>query len=199
MIYAYIRVSTDKQTLENQEFEIKNYALANNLHIDKWVKETISGAKDFEDRKLGMLLKNLKSNDILITAEMSRLGRSMLQIMTILHRCMKKNIEVWTIKDRFRLGKDIQSQVLAFAFGLSAEIERQLISQRTKEALARIKAEGRKLGRQLGSKNKVHKLDGKHLIVTEMLKRGVSKTKIAKAMNVSRVTIYNFLAENNLF
>lgn len=199
MIYAYIRVSTDKQTLENQEFEIKNYALANNLHIDKWVKETISGAKDFEDRKLGMLLKNLKNNDILITAEMSRLGRSMLQIMTILHRCMKKNIEVWTIKDRFRLGKDIQSQVLAFAFGLSAEIERQLISQRTKEALARIKAEGRKLGRQLGSKNKVHKLDGKHLIVTEMLKRGVSKTKIAKAMNVSRVTIYNFLAENNLF
>ena len=199
MIYAYIRVSTDKQTLENQEFEIKNYALANNLHIDKWVKETISGAKDFEDRKLGMLLKNLRSNDILITAEMSRLGRSMLQIMTILHRCMKKNIEVWTIKDRFRLGKDIQSQVLAFAFGLSAEIERQLISQRTKEALARIKAEGRKLGRQLGSKNKVHKLDGKHLIVTEMLKRGVSKTKIAKAMNVSRVTIYNFLAENNLF
>ena len=113
--------------------------------------------------------------------------------MTILNICMEKGAQVWTIKDNYRLGADIQSKVLAFAFSLSAEIERNLISQRTKEALARIKASGRKLGREFGSKNKHHILDGKEQEVIKLLNRGIPKTQIAKIMDVSIFTIYQFL------
>jgi len=193
MIYGYIRVSTDKQTLENQEFEINNFCLKENIKVDKWITETISGTKDFEKRKLGKALKRLKSGDVLICSEISRLGRNLLQIMTILNICMQKEAQVWTIKDNYRLGADIQSKVLAFAFSLSAEIERNLISQRTKEALARIKASGRKLGREFGSKNKKHILDGKEQDIIKLLNKGVPKTQIARLMNVSIFTIYEFL------
>lgn len=193
MIYGYIRVSTDKQSVENQEFEINNFCLKENIKIDKWITETISGTKDFEKRKLGKALKKLKSGDILICSEISRLGRNLLQIMTILNIFMQKEAQVWTIKDNYRLGADIQSKVLAFAFSLSAEIERNLISQRTKEALARIKASGRKLGREYGSKNKKHILDGKEQDIIKLLNKGVPKTQIARLMNVSIFTIYAFL------
>ena len=197
MIYGYVRVSTDKQTLENQEFEINSFCEKEGLKIDKWIMETISGTKDFEKRKLGKLLKRLKSGDMIICTEISRLGRNLLQIMTILNVCMRKDTQVWTIKDNFRLGADIQSKVLAFAFSLSAEIERNLISQRTKEALARIKANGKKLGRGFGSKNKKHILDGKENDVIKLLNKGVPKTQIAKLMNVSIFTIYSFLKRTN--
>lgn len=180
MIYGYLRVSTDKQTLENQKFEINNFCENENIKIEKWVTETISGTKDFEKRKLGKLLKKLRKDDILICSEISRLGRNLLQIMTILNICMKKEVQVWTIKDNYRLGKDIQSKVLAFAFSLSAEIERNLISQRTKEALARLKANGKKLGRVYGSKNKKHILDGKEQSVLKLIHKGVPKTRLQK-------------------
>ena len=110
---------------------------------------------------------------------------------------MRKEAQVWTIKDNYRLGADIQSKVLAFAFSLSAEIERNLISQRTKEALARIKASGRKLGREFGSKNKKHILDGKEQDIIKLLNKGVPKTQIARLMNVSITTIYDFLKTRN--
>ena len=193
MIYGYLRVSTDKQTLENQKFEINNFCENENIKIEKWVTETISGTKDFEKRKLGKLLKKLRKDDILICSEISRLGRNLLQIMTILNICMKKEVQVWTIKDNYRLGKDIQSKVLAFAFSLSAEIERNLISQRTKEALARLKANGQKFGRVYGSKNKKHILDGKEQSVLKLIHKGVPKTQVAKIHGVSIYTIYEFL------
>lgn len=193
MIYGYLRVSTDKQTLENQEFEIKTFCEREHISIDKWITETISGTKDFEKRKLGKLLKKLKKGDVLICSEISRLGRNLLQIMTILNICMKKESQVWTIKDNYRLGGDIQSKVLAFAFSLSAEIERNLISQRTKEALHRIRASGRKLGRKFGSRNKKHILDGREQSIARLLNKGVPKTQVAKMMGVSVTTIYNFL------
>ena len=158
MIYGYIRVSTDLQTTENQKFEIERFVNTNNIVIDKWFSETISGTKSLEERCLGNLLKNLKGGDIVIATELSRLGRNLLQIMSILHFCMNIGAKVWTIKDNYRLGDDIQSKVLAFAFGLSAEIERNLISQRTKEALARKKAEGIILGRPQGRKSSYLKL-----------------------------------------
>src|SRR5574344_2317879 len=153
MIYGYIRVSTDKQTVENQRFEIENFCTKKNIVVQQWIEETISGTKEPEKRALGKLLKRLNKGDILICSELSRLGRTLFMIMDILSACMKKEIQLWTIKDGYRLGSDISSKVLAFAFGLSAEIERNLISQRTKEALARAKAEGISVGRQPGRRN----------------------------------------------
>ena len=196
MIYGYVRVSTDKQSLQNQKFEINNFCQMQQIKIDKWIAEMISGTKDFEKRKLGILLKKLKKDDILICSEISRLGRNLLQVMTILNFCMQKEIQVWTIKDTYRLGADIQSKVLAFAFSLSAEIERNLISQRTKEALSRIKASGRKLGRQFGSRNKKHILDGKEKDILKLINKGLPKKQIAKLMRVSIFTLYQFLKNN---
>ncbi len=193
MIYGYIRVSSDKQTTENQRFEIERFAKENGIVVEKWMNETISAVKDLEERKLGQLLKILKRGDIVIASELSRLGRNLLQVMSILHHCMKKDVQVWTIKDNYRLGADIQSKVLAFAFGLSAEIERNLISQRTREALARLKAEGKKLGRPKGSRNKFNKLSGKEKEIEKMLQDSVTKEKIARSFHVSRRTLYNFM------
>lgn len=193
MIYAYVRVSTDKQTLGNQEYEINNFCKKEQIKIDKWIMETISGTKDFEKRRLGLTLKKLKKEDIIVCSEISRLGRNMMQIMTILNICLKKEAQVWTIKDNYRLGTDIQSKVLAFAFGLVAEIEHNLISQRTKEALARIKTEGKKIGRRHGSKNRKHILDGHEEEIVKLYQEGTPKKHIAQIFGVSRRTIYNYL------
>ena len=163
MIYGYIRVSSDKQTVENQRFEINKFCEKEKMKVDGWIDETISGTKAYDKRQLGSLLKRIQKGDIIICAELSRLGRNLFMIMEILNICMTKECKVWTIKDNYRLGEDIQSKVLAFAFGLSAEIERNLISQRTKEALARKKAEGIVLGRPKGKKSapEKYKLYGK--------------------------------------
>ena len=195
MIYGYIRVSSDKQTVENQRFEIKNFCSKESLSIDGWIEETISGTKSYDKRQLGKLLKRVQKNDLIICAELSRLGRNLFMIMEILNICMTKECKVWTIKDNYRLGEDIQSKVLAFAFGLSAEIERNLISQRTKEALARKKAEGVVLGRPTGSRNKKRKLDGCAPLIAKMIENGKSKTMIAKKLHVSRNTLYYFLTQ----
>lgn len=198
MNYGYIRVSTDRQTVENQRYEIKKFCKENSMEVDRWIEETISGTIDVDNRKLGKLLKKLNKGDVLICAELSRLGRSLLMIMSILNHCMKNDIEVWTIKDNYRLGNDINSKVMAFAFGLSAEIERNLISQRTKEALARKKAEGVVLGRPKGSKSKVRKLTGKQEEIKNMLEMRISKASIAKQYKVHRMTLDTFIKEEQL-
>ncbi len=195
MIYGYIRVSTDKQTVENQRYEIKKFADSNNIIINKWIEETISGNIAVEKRKLGSLLKKLNEGDILICSEISRLGRNLMMIMSILNVCMQKGIHVWTIKDNYRLGNDINSKVLAFAFGLSAEIERNLISQRTKEALLRKKMEGVILGRPKGRKSAKTKLTGKEGQIIGMLKDGIPKSEIARRLKVSRLTLHNYIKE----
>ena len=198
MVYAYVRVSTDRQTIENQKFEIRRFCDANNLDINKWIEESISGKKSVQERKLGSLLKRMKKNDILICSELSRLGRDLLMIMSILNECMQRNIKIWTIKDNYRLGNDISCKVLAFAFGLSAEIERNLISERTKEALARKRAEGIKLGRPVGSKTKNKKLQGNEEMIKNMLYLRVPISVIAKKLKVQRHTLYAFIEEMNL-
>jgi len=196
MIYGYIRVSSDKQTVENQRFEIKNFCEHRSLLIDDWIKETISGTKNYTKRQLGNLLKKVHKDDIIICSELSRLGRNLFMIMEILNICMTKEFRVWTIKDNYRLGDDIQSKVLAFAFGLSAEIERNLISQRTKEALARLKAEGKRIGRDSGRRN--NQLNSicisKHRFIIKQLADGVSIPKIAQKIKVARGTLYRYLA-----
>jgi len=198
MIYGYIRVSTDRQTVENQRFEISEFCKKQEISVDKWIEETISGTKEVENRKLGKLLNKMKKEDVLICSELSRLGRSLLMIMGILNQCMQNEVQVWTIKDNYRLGNDISSKVLAFAFGLSAEIERNLISQRTKEALARKKAEGVILGRPLGRKSSKTKLSGQEKKIKELLKKKVSYSAISRILNVHRLTVTNFIAINSL-
>lgn len=195
MIYGYIRVSSDKQTVENQRFEIKKFCETKEITIDGWIEETISGTKSYDKRKLGELLKKIGKDDIIICSEISRLGRSLFMIMEILNQCMEKECKVWTIKDNFRLGDDIQSKVLAFAFGLAAEIERNLISQRTKEALARKKAEGVTLGRPKGKKSNHVKLSGKEEIIKDLRKQGVSIVEIARIYKVDRNTVSKFIKE----
>ena len=192
MIYGYIRVSTDKQTVENQRFEINNFCEHQNIVIGGWIEETISGIKKVDKRKLGKLLKKAKSGDTIICSELSRLGRNLLMIMNILNYCMENEIKVWTIKDNYRLGDDIQSKVLAFAFGLSAEIERNLISQRTKEALARKKASGVILGRPKGSRSSKVKLSGQEKKIHELLQKKISYSAIGRLLNVNRLTVTNF-------
>jgi len=195
MIYGYIRVSTDKQTVENQRYEINQFCLEEEIVVNKWIKETISGTKAIEDRQLGKLLKKMKSGDILVCTELSRLGRNLLMIMGILNECMNRDIQVWTIKDNYRLGNDINSKVLAFAFGLSAEIERNLISQRTKEALARKRAEGVILGRPKGSKSKKVKLSGREKQIKELLDKNISYSAIGRILGVHRMTVTKFVRE----
>ena len=194
MNYGYIRVSSDKQTVENQRFEINNFCKREQLQIDGWIEETISGTKNYNKRQLGKLLNRVQKDDLIICAELSRLGRNLFMIMEILNICMTRECRVWTIKDNYRLGEDIQSKVLAFAFGLSAEIERNLISQRTKEALARKKAEGVVLGRPKGKKSskEAHKLGKKEDLIMKLREEGVSFNKIGKILHVHRDTVRRF-------
>lgn len=195
MICGYIRVSSDKQTVENQRFEIKKFCTSQKLKIDDWIEETISGTKAYNKRELGKLLSKVQKDDIIICTELSRLGRNLFMIMEILNLCMTKECKVWTIKDNYRLGDDIQSKVLAFAFGLSAEIERNLISQRTKEALERKRAEGVVLGRPKGRRSspEKYKLHSKRVLVMELLKAHIPKRQIAKICKVDRNTLDRYI------
>lgn len=198
MVYGYIRVSSDKQTVDNQRFEITRFAVKENILINGWIEETISGTRNYDKRELGKLLKKVIKGDLIICAELSRLGRNLFMIMEILNICMTKECQVWTIKDNYRLGDDIQSKVLAFAFGLSAEIERNLISQRTKEALARKKSEGVVLGRPKGKKSSRVKLSGKEETIRTLLSEGVSIVQIANIFRVNRMTVSKFISDQNL-
>jgi len=195
MIYGYIRVSSDKQTVENQRYEIEKFCKDNYIQINGWIEETISGMSSYKKRRLGKLLRTVKSGDIIICSELSRLGRSIFMVMEILGKCMQRNVRIWTTKDGYRLGDDIQSKVLAFAFALSAEIERNLISQRTKEALARKRAEGQHLGRPFGSRSNKEKytLHTREAFIREELNNGVSLTKLARKLNCTRTTLCRYI------
>ena len=199
MVYGYIRVSTDRQTVENQRYEIKNFCKKNDMKIDGWISdEGISGTKDPEKRELGKLLEKAKAGDYILCSELSRLGRSLMMIMAILNECTKKKVNIWTIKDNYRLDNDISSAVMAFAYGLSAQIERQLISQRTKEALARKKAEGIFIGRPKGSLSKKVKLTGKEKDILKYIKQGMSQREISEKLGVSKGTVNRFIRREKL-
>ena len=193
MNYGYIRVSTDKQTVENQRHEINCFCKQHGMSIDGWIEETISGTRSVDKRKLGRLLRRVQAGDLIVCAELSRLGRNLFMIMQVLSFCMGKECRVWTVKDGYRLGDDIQSKVLAFAFGLSAEIERNLISERTRQALSRMRDQGIILGRPAGALNKQHLLDKQERKIIRMLDQGIGKREIARRCNVCPKTLYRWL------
>lgn len=194
MIYGYTRVSTELQNTENQKHEIQTFAKLQKIKVDKWVDEVISSRKSLKERQLGKLLKHFKKGDILIASELSRLGRNLLEVMGILQSCLEKDCQIWTLKENYKLGADIQSKVLAFAFSLAAEIERQLISQRTKESLKRIKDDGKHLGRPFGFN--YNKLDKKQEKIKELLSKGISKAEISRLIGCSWITLHRYIQKS---
>ncbi len=192
-VIAYIRKSTDKQSFEHQEYEIEQYAEKHNLKIDRWVEESISSRKELKKRQLGKLLEELQDGDILIATEISRLGRSLLEVMGILQTCLEKNCQVWTIKESYNLKNDLQSQLLAVVFSIGVSIERSLLSQRTKTALDAKKAAGVKLGRPFGAESQKLKLSKNTKRIRDLLDKKVSKNQIARIMGVQKITLRRFI------
>jgi len=193
MLYGYIRVSTEKQTVKNQKMAIRAYCRQRRLHNIEWVAETISGTKKPEKRKLGGLLATVQQDDMIIVTELSRLGRSMIMILDVLQLLLEKHVRVIAIKEGYELGDNIQSKVLAFAFGLSAEVERQLLSERTKLGLARARKQGKRLGRMKGQKPKRYKLTGKGAYIRRELEAGRTKASLARELGVTWSTLQRHL------
>ena len=196
MTIAYLRVSTGKQNPENQRDEIRRFAEEKNMEIDQWVIETASGKLAPQKRKLGRVLRRMKKGDTLIVSEISRLSRSLTEIMTIMGQCLEKEISIYTTKERYTFDNSINSKVLCFAFGLVAEIERNLISMRTKEALAVKKAEGVRLGRRPGSNVKIKFIEQNEARIAQMLDSGMSITQMCRKIGISRHTWYKYKSMN---
>ena len=195
-VYGYLRVSTDKQDCDNQKIGVEALAEKLGLSIESWIVDNgVSGTKEPEKRQLGKLLKKIKSGDVIICSELSRLGRKLFMVISILEHCMKIGAKVLTVKGGYELGDNVQSKVLAFAFGLVAELERDMISKRTKEALQRVKAQGRSIGRPKGRKNIKHIWSNKEKQIDPLLKLGVGKTKNAHMTGMDLNSVYSFLKQ----
>lgn len=194
MVYAYLRVSTDAQDTANQRLGVDTKAIKLGLNIDKYIiDDGVSGTTAPNMRKFGALIKNVKFGDVIIVSELSRFGRRLFMLFRVLETLLNKGVKVYSVKDGYSLDNTLQSKVLAFAFGMAAEIEREMISKRTKEALARRKADGKFIGRKSGAKNARHKLDGKENLIKVMLESNMSLRNVARRLNVSPTTISTFI------
>lgn len=199
MVYGYIRVSTDKQDAENQKLGIKEKASYLGVEIDEWISDDgISGAKEPEKRLLGQLLSKVEKDDVIIVSEISRLGRKLFMVFRILEQLMDKGVKLYSVKDAYHLDNSITSKVLAFAFGMAAEIERDMIQKRTIEGLKRKKAEGVILGRPLGSKSGSRILAGKEEEIQAYLDVNIGLSAIARIFKCNRGTVRKFIEEKNL-
>ena len=195
-VIAYVRVSTEMQTLENQEYEILNYCRGAGLTIDRWVSESVSGTVCLEKRALGKVIRKMRKGDLIVCTELSRLGRNMLMVMSILNACSQKGVAIHTIKDGFDLSDSINSKIIAFAFALAAEIERNLISQRTKEALAVRKINGVRLGRPPGRSSQRDVFNRSRDEIIKLLSDGHTMVSVAKKYKMHRNTLSRFLTTN---
>lgn len=198
-VYAYIRVSTEMQCHRNQEHEINEYCSRKNIYVDKWISESISGTVAVEKRLLGKIIRKMHQGDMLICTELSRLGRNILMIMSILNVCSQKGIAIQTIKDNFQLSDNINSKIIAFAFAIAAEIERNLISQRTKEALIVKRLSGVRLGRPPGSSSKKKEFMRRQNEIKEMYMQGYTMTSIAQKYGVHRNTVRRYIIEMGFY
>lgn len=193
---AYLRVSTDAQDVANQKHGIEAYAQKNGLEKLEFYEDTQSGKKNWRQRQVGKILDLAKKDDVLIVSEISRLARSTLQVLEILQECANRGIAVHIVKSNMIMDGSLNSRITAVVLGLAAEIEREFISARTTEALAKRKAAGLPLGRPKGSKNENKKLDSKQAEIIAMLKKGVHKTSICRLIGCSPTTLYEWLHEN---
>ena len=198
MNYAYVRVSTQKQDCASQKLAIKNYCRYHRIHNLIFISENISGTKDPSKRKLGDLINTAQQGDLIVITELSRLGRSLMMILDTLQFLLNKGVKVIAIKEGYELGDNIQSKVLAFAFGLSAELERNLISERTKLGIANARKNGKQIGRRKGQKPAKYKLSGKDIVIKRMRNQGMSKSKLSVYLGVSRITLLKYMRDNDI-
>ena len=195
MVIAYIRVSTQEQSYQGQRHEIELWSRQNRISVDKWVEEKVSGLRNIQERTLGKVIGKMKEGDLLVCTELSRLGRNMMMVMSILNLCSEKNIRIKSIKDKFELSDSLHSKIIAFAFSLAAEIERNLIAERTREALAAKKAEGIKLGRPCGKSRERQRYDRMRGDVFRMLDQKKTRKEIADRIGIHPNTLSRYLKE----
>jgi DNA invertase Pin-like site-specific DNA recombinase len=196
---AYLRVSKDSQDVRNQRLAILEFARQEKLEISEFMELSVSSRRSPKERQIDLLLARLESGDILVVSELSRMGRSVGEIITTVDTLVKRQVQFVAIKEGIRLNgkQDLQSRVMVTLFGLFAEIERELISRRTKEGLAAVRASGKRLGRPKG-KLGPSKLNGKEDEIQRLLNLKVSKSSIAKITGVDRSTLYHFIRSRNL-
>ena len=195
MLYAYIRVSTEEQSYSGQEYEIRQWSDRHGLAVDYWYHESTSGTVPVRKRVLGRVLRKMRKGDLLVCTEISRLGRNMLMVMSVFNECAQRGLCILTIKDHFELSDNLNSKIIAFAFALAAEIERNLISQRTREALAAKKEKGVSLGRPKGASKKRMQVMADIGRIRERVAEGESISSIAKELGISRNTLSKYLKE----
>ena len=196
-IYVYLRVSTDSQDTENQRHGIIEYCQSHGIEPDGVHEDTASGRIDWRTRKIGELLSVAVGGDVILVAEVSRLARSTLQVLEILQLAADRKVSIVIVKNGLKFDNSMQSKITATVLGLAAEIERDFISMRTKEALAKRKAAGKRLGRPLGSRARQYKLDEKRVEIERYRKLGINSTAIAKLVGVSRPTLRVWLERNH--
>lgn len=205
--YAYLRVSTDKQDLNNQKLALREHADRIKVTINEFIEFDISSRKSLEERGLVALMEKLRKHDILMVSELSRLGRSVSQVIQLVDRIVGKGVRLISIKENLDLREeifaknngqiDIQTKITVTIFGLLAELERELISQRTKDGLAAARNAGKQLGRPRGSQGK-SKLNGKEEEIKLLLGKGVSVASLAKIFDVSRSGLQYFIETRKL-
>lgn len=193
MNYAYLRVSTDRQDVENQKLGIVEYATARNIQIDEFVEDVVSGTKDWQKRSLGNIIESAKAGDMLIFAEVSRIARSTLQCLQVLQIAADKKLMVHVAKQQMVFDNSLNSKIIATTLSLASEIERTFISMRTKEALKKAKENGKVLGRPKGKKSTNAKLAANHDQVASLLKDKVSVSAIGRMMKVNRKTVSSYI------
>ncbi len=197
-VFAYLRKSTDDQNTGGQKLAVYEYAHKQGWTIDQWFDVDCSSRKTTKERRIDELLEQMAEGDVLVVPELSRLGRSVGQVICIVDELVKKKVTVVCIKENLKLNgqQDIQSKVMITLLGLFAEIERDLISERTKEGLRRAREEGKMLGRPKGIGKS--KLDDHGEEIVALLKTGSSKSYLSKKYKVTPPTLYNWLRKRKL-
>ena len=195
-VIGYLRVSTGSQDLEKNKIDILLYANKNKLGNVDFIEEVVSGKISWKNRKIKEVIDSLDKDDWLIVAELSRFGRSMLEVVEIISELKRKEVNIHAIKNNWTLNGSIESKILLMAFSMASEIERDLLSARTKEALRVRKASGIKLGRPKGPGKS--KLDEHKDEIVALLRDGVPKKRVAKKYSTSIVNLYNWISKHQL-
>ena len=198
-IYGYLRVSTREQSYEYQKTQILEYSNDNKLGSVEFIEDVVSGAKDWKKRKIGQLVNDMNENDILLVNEFSRLGRSLLDILDILKSLKEKNCQVHIVRDKMIIGDDISSKLMVFMFGLVSEIERDLIKSRVQEGVKNSRANNpqKSWGHPKGSQYS-SKLDDKREHIIELLEKDISKSAIAKMLDINYQTLCSYIKTREL-